>query len=717
MIRLMAAWIGMVLAATAAAPAGEFAAVDVAAGFAGRWRVGAWTPLLLSATGGGLGTGQPVHVWAEDMDGQFVRSPPTVVELVEGVATARACVRVGRPSGRLRIEVTPAAGSASIVGERRLADPIASTASVLVCYGDLPAAGRAARLVDRDRGTDTTVVADGPPHAAAGAARAFDAADMIVVCGTVVPVLPPDVIAGIDAWVRDGGSLVFACGGSAERVAAGGTPAAGWLPGRFERLVRLRRVGVVEAHARVGGLVDRVPPAGLPVPRFEGPATGVVELAAVEAAAGQPLITRAARGLGTITWIGLDLDTDPLRGWAGVDTLLAVALAGRPRGGLDLPPPDAAGVPDLAGQLHAALDSFPVGTAADGMRRLAPVPFEVVAGLGLLYVLALYPFDWWAVSRLGRPWLAWLTLPLLATGFTCAAWLTRDRWIGGAAAVARSADVIDVDGQTGTVRGRAWLAVHSPGNDRLAVSLVPGGPGGDDGAVAVSWWGAAGRGFGGLDAPAPHPSLAAADYGYAGSLAALERVPVAAAASRLFAAEWDGRLGAAAVTSTLVRSPQGALGGAVAHHLPFTIENCRLMHAGWLYDAGTLRPGDRYDTAKGRGPRSLASALTRRAASRDREAAPAWDVAGIDVSRILDVAGLHAAAGGRSYTGLDAGSLGRLDLSPLLAVDRAVLVGTIAAAGAADRWRIATASGTVAATPAAAPVCRIVIPLAAEPVP
>jgi hypothetical protein len=683
---------------------------DVAAGFGGRWKVGSWTPLVVSATGGGLEAGQEVRLWAEDDDGQFVRSPAVRATQVGDRVEARLCVRFGRPSGRYRVEVTSPGGGAATT-EDRLVDPIVSTDHVIVAYGDLTSVARAARLVDRDRGSTTVVVSDTPPYAASESQRSFDAADAIVISGHAATRLPVDVREGLDAWVRDGGSLVFVCGASAAEAAATGSPVSGWLPGAFEKLVRLRRLGPIEAYARAGGLVDRVPPDGLPVPRFAGPTPGIVLVSAVEAGGGP-----------VVTWLGLDLDAEPLRGWSGCDTLLAAALGGRSRGGLDQRSSEQAGMPDMAGQLHAALDTFPAAaTSADQAtagRKVSPVPFEVIAGLGLLYVLCLYPLDWWFVSKQGRPWIAWLTLPILAAGFTAAAWGLKGQWGGGREAIARTADVIDVDAGSGHIRGTSWLAVLSPVNDRLDVAVEGAtGTACADRQAAVTWWGVAGRGFGGLDAAVGHPSLAAADYGYGGSLAALDDVPIAAAASRLFEAEWSGCADVPVVTSSLALTSQATLAGAVSHHLPFPIENCRLLHAGWLYDVGTLRPGDRYDTATGRGPRSLASALTRRAAAKDRETALTWDPTNADVARIIEVAAFQGAAGGTAYTGLDAGRLGRLDLSPLLAVDRAVLVGTVAEGVPASRWDIGGGAGPMAAAAAAPTLCRIVIPLAAEAVP
>jgi hypothetical protein len=323
---------------------------------------------------------------------------------------------------------------------------------------------------------------------------------------------------------------------------------------------------------------------------------------------------------------------------------------------------------DLASQLRTALERFPPTAAA-------PVAFELVAALGLLYVLCLYPLDWWLVSRAGgRPWVARLTLTALVAAFTGIAWgvhAARRPAAGGRPTSV--AEVVDVDAAGGTVRGRGWAAIQSADNDRLDVALALGPAAAD---VAVSWWGDAGRGFAAVDAAVPHPSLAAADYGYRGSLAALADVPIAAASSRLFEAEWQAaREPASVVTADLAAGPQGTLAGAVAHHLPFPLEDCRLVHGGWLYDVGRLEPGQRYDAAAGRGPRSLAAALTRRAAAKERDVPVLWDAAESDVDRILEVAGFHAAAGGAGYTRGPGGRLGRLDLSTLAALDRAVLVG------------------------------------------
>jgi hypothetical protein len=699
---------------------------EVAAGIGGIRRTGSWTPLVVTAPGDVVREGEVLHAWVEDPDGQFVRSPGAVATPDgSGRVAARFSVRFGRPSGRVRIE------RSGRFEEHVLGEPIPSTDAVIVVFGDLPAVARAARLIDRDHGTKTRVlslsIAGGAARGvvAGASGRDYDAADTIVISGSAAMDLSADVLTGIDAWVEWGGRLVFVAGTSATDIAAADGVSARWLPGRVERLVSLRRVGAIESYARAAGLADRLPAAGLAVPRFAGSVEGTIEVAVGEDAATQPLVVRRARGFGTVTWLGVDADSTAIADWRGWDGVTVALLGGRALAGGDAVRTESAAVPDLAGQLRAALDTFPAHGVGAGPR---PVPFEVIAGLGLLYVLCLYPLDWWLVSRGGgRPWLSWLTLPTLVAAFTGLAWGTATWWSGGRAAVSRVAGVVDIDASRGVVRGTSWAAALSPANDLVDVSVAPRV--GEDSVTAadaqgrpqaaVSWFAAAGRGFAGLDAGVAHPSLAAADYGYATTLARLEHVPIAASSSRQFEAEWSAAARSPVVTSTLFRTGQGTLGGTVSSDLPFSLSDCRLLHAGWLYDLGTFAPGEAIDIAAGRGPRSLASAITRRAAVKERDVAVRWDAASTDIARILEVACFHAAAGGSVYTGLHSGRLSRLDLSPLLTVDRAVLVGTVPAGREASAWRFALADGRPLAEPvAAAPtLCRIVIPLVAEPSP
>lgn len=687
------AWLATGVAA-AAAPA-------VTVGFAGAYRGGAWTPVVVSGgTAGPLRAGAMVHVWAPDPDGQFVRSPPArVADRPDGAVTATARVRIGRPAGRLRLECRggDGAGEEPVFVEVDLPPALPATDRVVLLVGDLPAVETATQRAWQIAARTAPTTGTGPPAgetATAGPrawvvrtdgggdvsgtdARDYDMVDTVVVCGRALPRTEAAVLDAIDTWVRRGGRLLVIAGESAASIAPA-SRAGAWLPGRVSRLTSLRGGQGIEAWLRGGPLPDRA--AAIRVPIFSDPQRlpGVSERIDDDAAAGISLVVRRAHGLGTITWLGLDIDAEPFRDWSGTPGVLAKALGDRPA--TADAPGDVRGMADLAGQLRVALERSAPG--ADHPPA-APLPFEVAIGLGLLYVLFLYPLDWWLVSRgVGRPGIGWLSLPAIVAGFTLLAWWIATSRSAPPGGTRFAAAAVDIDALTGMVRGRSWSGIQTAENGVFDVSIAAD-PGLCTGPAdrAVSWLADAGTGLGGIDAATAHPALAAADYCYGDSLATLEQVPIAANATRLFEAEWFGTRAEPTVTATLEEvAADGTLRGTLAHHLPFPLDECQLLHGNWLYDVGRLPPGDLHDLAIGRGPRSLQAALTRRQAAAEREQVPPWDPAGTDVERILEVAGLHAAAGGTGYTGIGPGRLAPLDLSDVAGLDRAVLIGRAAAA-------------------------------------
>lgn len=701
-----AAWAVIAVVATAAEPPLDRPTVTV--GFGNVSRTGSWTPVTIEwpATAGLSTADRTSGISFQDADGQWVQMPAAAITpSPDGRLTARALGRFGRPEGRVRVR-TGLGGPVDL----DCPAPLASTDTVILVLGELPSIDRAARLLARDDGSRPRVVTLSPDTAGLpDDPRAFDGLDAVVVCGRAAAGVDHTSLSAIDGWVRRGGRLVLLAGASAAAVAEAGGPAASWLPGPVARMVPLRRLAAIETFARSPRPLDKAAIVGLEVPLFENAAAidGVVDVHDGPTAADLPLVVRRGHGLGTISWVALDLDADVFRTWQGADTLLVELLGGGPSGRAAAKGAGRAGETnrlalDLAGQLRRAVDRFP------GVR---PVPFEVVALLGAAIIGCLFPLDWW-LSRAAPPWRAWITLPVLAIALTGVVQATGHRWHGDGWQ-RTAASVVDIDGVSRLARGTGWAGVWSPANDALAVEAAPSAAlavaAGD---AAISWWADSGRGLGATDAPVAHPSLATSPYGYGRSLARLEGVPVAAASSRLFEAEWVATLAGPPVTCALEREAQGTLRGSLTHHLPFPLEQCVLIHAGWLYDVGRLEPGIPVDPGIGRGPRSLAASITRRTQHKDRDVAVRWDTADTDIARILEIAGFHAAAGGAGFTSLEPGRLGRLDLSPLLDVDRAILVGT---GPAGIDWTITPRSapgGSLAAPPSsAAAIWRIVMPL------
>ena len=675
--------------------------IEVEVGVGGTPRAGFVTPVSLRLSAGSqlLGDGQ-VAVAAEDPDGQWVQSPPVRLSAVaDGGKAARLLVKLGRRGGDLRI-VTLAATAAppddpanqqpAVVEKISLDSVFESTQELLLVLGSLTNADRATRLAAQEDGSRARVVILEPnapttsgalPASCGPAGLTYDAIDRVIVCGQAVAAGGfEQQLTDLDEWVQLGGELVLVAGMSLPEMVAASPIAASWLPGHFDRLVPLRRAAAIETYARASRPLDRDVVDALRVPLFKAePAlNGMVEVAAGGSASDPALVVRRAHGFGCITWVGLDLDSRPFQNWPGTDSLLLELLnRGRPSGSSGRAGEARRGGLDLTGQLRLAIDRYP---------DVAAIPFELIALIGLLYVAALYPFDWWLASRdARRSWVAWISLPLIVAGFTVVGWQTAKRYRATTAKTQTTA-VIDVDQAGGFARSLGFAGVWAAENDQFTITAAATGPvQANPAETAISWFAAPGRSLGGPDALTPHPSLAAADYRFSRSAATLEQVPQAAASSRLFEALWCGPATAEPIRSTLDRTGQGTLSGGLQNRLDVTLDDCVLVHGGWLYDVGRLGPGDQFDLESGRGPRSLAAALTRRQTVKDRSVPARWNADDRDIDRIIEVAGLYAAAGGAGYTGLELGRLGRFDLSRLLGLERAILIGR---GPAAISWQV-----------------------------
>ena len=211
----------------------------------------------------------------------------------------------------------------------------------------------------------------------------------------------------------------------------------------------------------------------------------------------------APSGLGQVIFVGVDLAEPPFTDWDATPRaveLIMEHLLGAERGA------DATGhsgrashlgYRDLSGQLRSGLDYF---------EAVNTFPVVLVGLLALGYIALVGPLDYLLVGRLvDRPWLTWVTFPLIVIG-TCGliyqlarAWKGTD-WLGNTACV------VDIDTTTGLERGTAWLQLFSPENGviSLASNFVSRQDGGPTDVVRdnlTSWSGLAGDGFGGMNRP------------------------------------------------------------------------------------------------------------------------------------------------------------------------------------------------------------------------
>ncbi len=670
-------------------PTSDNQELSVEIGFDGMVRAGHWNQVLVRIP---QSLAQPqtryVAVEAKDPGGQWLRSPLVRPALMNDMRwAARLLVKIGSRDSTIRVVVVdttePDAASAhraAVVTSRtvRLPQLLESSQEVLMLLGDLENATRATRLAAREDGSKMLVVSprqtlDSIPLSSVFGplGLTFDSVDKAIICGNAVKEgIPNDRLLELDAWVRQGGDLLLIAGMSLPAAVSTSPSLESWLPGTFSRLVPLRRAAAIETYARASRPLARRAIEELQIPIFEEfpRIQGVIETSVGGTQNDPPLVVRRAHGFGRITWIGIDLDTRTFASWPGTDSLLLKLLdiqdsgdskgrAGEARrGGLD-----------LAGQLRLAVDTY---------LDVSVIPFELIALIGLLYVVALYPLDWWVARRSERTrWLTWLTLPLIVLAFTGITWSTNQQFKSDGWQI-HTAGIFDIDQATQTCRANSFAGIWASSNGQFSLSAKPSqDTSGEESRSAVSWFAASGRNIGGPDALTPHPSLAGTSYEYGSSADKLQNISIASASSQLFEANWTGRLSTVSIQSTVSRTGQGTLRGTITNRLQVSLKDCVLVHAGWLYDIGTLHPGDTCDLEAGKGPRSLAAFLTKKQAVKDRNVSARWKSDDRDISRILEVAGMHRATGGPEYTGLQSGRLEHIDMTRLLVLDRVILIG------------------------------------------
>ncbi|MCH8923857.1 MAG: hypothetical protein IIA67_12010, partial [Planctomycetes bacterium] len=327
--------------------------------------------------------------------------------------------------------------------------------------------------------------------------------------------------AALDEWVRRGGRLVLCVGKNAPTVLRKNHALSRFAPGRFSnaKLATLRNAEALEDYSNQ----DKPVATGdegllLLAPQLDD-VEGFVE---VSGDADLPLVVRSAYGFGEVVFVAIDLDVAPFSRWPGrghvVNKLLGYDTAAKKEGADEIyyygP-----SFYDHAGQLRSALDQF------EGIRL---VPFSVVAALILLYVILIGPVDYFVLKKyFKRMEYTWLTFPLIVLVFSFGAYGLA-YWLKGSQVRTNQIDLVDVDVESGSVRGVTWVNLFSPRTDGYDFSVQPqslGGGAAQQPDVLFSWLGLPGGTMGGMDQSAGGLSFFEA-YDFSPQLDGVTNMPV-----------------------------------------------------------------------------------------------------------------------------------------------------------------------------------------------
>jgi hypothetical protein len=680
-------------------------------GFRGVYKAGFWTPVWVRAPGASSLDEPYLELSASDSDGVATTLRVPAARSAASGATADdnhtilMYTNVGRVDSAIHVMLT-ADGKAiqrqSLEPNDLLIDdtpiqPLRSTSELIVQIGSAPLGLSAAfpnrDASERDLGRCVVVLQhlDELPSDWFG----YDAVDVLVLAtgdAELCRALAADErrLAAIDRWLELGGRLIVVSGRHAPEFLADGQPLARFVPGKFRELVRLPQTRALETFAEttdpIGSAGDRL---ALPVPRLDDVA-GHVEVFG----RGQdlPLVVRAPRGFGELTFVGVDLDAAPLADWPGRGAFLQAVL--RPYAAdLDVDPSHALvspGYNDLAGAVRQRLGRSFAG--------VVPIAFPVVAVLVIGYLLLVGPLDYLFVHKLvGRPWVAWVTFPLLLL-LVCGGvlWLAPLRRGSGGVQL-NQAELVDVDLASGSVRGTIWATLYSPDARRFDLAVVPRLPGdrpADDAQSLVSCLGLPGSGLGGMHARGVELDLTGTGYQVTAGRDALLGVPVLTAATKSLAARWNARSDPP-VAAELAANNDDLLVGSLTNRSGETLHDACLLYGLWGYRLGDVAAGQRLDVGPRLDTLQVKTLLARRARRADRHGSLGSDrelflVDRASTDELLNVMMFYRAVGGESFARLPFHYQRSCDLSRLLNLGRAILVAR--SDQAASRW-IDPASG------------------------
>lgn len=695
-------------------------------GLDGTLKVGHWTPVWIETSGTSGGDAR-LELTAMDSDGVEV----TVASDVASEGRTLLYTRVGRLGSKLRVRLVNADGIVLDREDFAPIDPVSGSGS----FTALPSTGLLVlQIGPGDLGLQN-VLADpsASDSASVGVAAqivdleslptdwfGYDAVDVVVISTSEASLwerLAADEkrFTALKQWLELGGRLVVCIGRNAPQLIASNKPLAGLVPGRFSELVRLPQTQTLETFASARDAISRSgAQQNIPLPLLTG-IDGSVELHGRER--DLPILVRAARGFGELTFLGIDPNDEPFDEWSGRTGLLRGVL--RPY----LPSADMSattqklvslGYDDLAGALRQRLGHSFAGVTVLG--------FPLVAGLIIGYLLWLGPLDYLFVERFARrPWIAWVTLPVIiaVTSFGAAVLANRSKFASGPQL--NRAELVDVDVATGLTRGTSWSTLYSPNADRFDVSIEPRPHSiAQDAAIQtlVSWLGLPGRGLGGMHAAGEPIDVTNVGYESIDDLSKLVDVPLLTAATKSFLATWVARpSSAAAAPATLPLSAElslnadGHLVGSITNNTKIQLRDVCLLGGRSGYRLGHLDPGEQLAINSDLSPllpRSILMRRIRRGPAGDQETFFA-DRATTD--QLLNVMMFYDALGGLGFAGLPNRYQSRIDLSRLLSFNRAILVGSVAEG---SRWKMSPPASEATASTSTT-FYRFIIPLTSGP--
>ena len=678
---------------------------SVAIGFGGddapaNYKLGYWTPIRITLTGGNQPFTGQLDLIAPDGDG--LRAAYTDQQKIQLSAGGRQSVMRYAMFGRLGADLTVVLkGAGGETAARRsfraatLAAAQPATFEVVLTVGTSVGVADGLRSVNRRRPDEVARIATLLPVPGVLPDRwyGYDGVDIVVLPTSdqsSVERLSDEQIDALDQWVKLGGRLVICAGKNGPQLLGSGAPLERFAPGRVVEVIAERRTSGLEEYAGAVEPIAATEDGGPLRVSMTVLADVQARVEAYESVSRQrPVVTRAAYGLGQVVVVAVDLDAPPFATWSGrpqfVDRLLEDTQREGPgaAGSSARSQTTSSGFRDMTGQLRLGLDQF------EGVTLVA---FSWIGVLIAVYILIIGPADYFFLRKIvGNMAWTWISFPLVVAGCCLLAFYLNGLTKGDQLHI-NQVDVVDIDVDSQIERGSSWSHLYTPQTAQFNLSLdVPQRPAGETAAgQLLSWHGLPGEALGGMNTSSAanlfnQPYQVSSSPELPASQAALSELPIQVGASKTLAARWWRPFTRPRLDALQIEPRSGSLAGTFGNSLAVDLTDCVLFYGRWAYvmERG-LASGETVSIGELPDPRTLDWHLTRRsvegssAASKDEPSGDTferWNPVSDDVQRIIEIMMFYEAAGGSEYTGLVHRYQRFLDLSEHLGLRRAVLLG------------------------------------------
>jgi len=225
--------------------------------------------------------------------------------------------------------------------------------------------------------------------------RVLTAVDALILDNVDTAPLSPAQREALRGWVGMGGHLVICGGPHADRTAAG---LGDLLPVEVlgsETTADVSELGEYAGApfiAQMPAVVTRIAPANPSAQILAG-------------APGRPFLVRLDLDAGSIDYLAVDPDLEPMRTWMGNDNLWTRLTSNMP----------------LSERLASSANPGSIASALANSPGIAVPSALLVIGFLLLYVVTVGPLNFLVLKKIDRRALAWVTVPVLILTFSCVA--------------------------------------------------------------------------------------------------------------------------------------------------------------------------------------------------------------------------------------------------------------------------------------------------------